>query len=275
MFGYVVVNKPELKFREFDKYRTYYCGLCNSLQNICGAKGQLSLSYDMTFLAMLLDCLYEPKAEEIEKRCIVHPMKKQKLRKNEMIEYVAKMNLLLTWYKCKDDYKDEKKIDRAFYAKLLTAQVDEITSDYERQNLVIKANMERLSELERANTTDIDLLSGCFGDLLGEIFAVKQDEWENCLRKIGFFMGRYIYILDAYDDLEHDRKKECFNPFLEKEKDEDFDEWVKQLLTLAAVEIAREFEKLPILQDVEILRNIIYAGIWTRYEQVRQKRMEA
>ena len=100
---------------------------------------------------------------------------------------------------------------------------------------------------------------------------LKADEWESYLRKIGFFMGKFIYILDAYDDLEHDRKKGCFNPFLLKEK-ENLEDWVKQLLMMAASEFAKEFEKLPIIEDVELLRNIIYSGVWTRYEYITKTR---
>ena len=80
--------------------------------------------------------------------------------------------------------------------------------------------------------------------------------------------------MDAYDDMEKDKKKGSFNPFLNKEKDAGFDEWVKQLLQMSAAEFAGEFEKLPILENVEILRNIIYSGVWTKYEETREKRKQ-
>ena len=60
MYGYIVMNKPELKIREYERYRAYYCGLCKSLKSDAGMRGQISLSYDMTFLALLLSALYEP-----------------------------------------------------------------------------------------------------------------------------------------------------------------------------------------------------------------------
>lgn len=274
MFGYVVVNKPEMKIKEFEKYRSYYCGLCKTLQSKCGIRGQFSLSYDMTFLAILLSGLYEPDSKEESQRCIVHPFTRQTVRRNEMLEYTADMTLLLTWYKCRDDFLDEKKAGKAIYGKLIEGQVKKLALQYERQECAVRENMEKLTDFEKAGNYNIDELSGCFGRLLAEIFVPYTDEWEKNLRKIGFYIGKFIYLLDAYDDLEQDKKKNCFNPLLEKEKDEMFDDWVKQLLTMAAVEFSREFEKLPIFEDVEILRNIIYSGIWTKYEEVRKKRMQ-
>lgn len=272
MFGYVVVNKPELKIREYYEYRGYYCGLCKALQEKSGARGQFSLTYDMTFLALMLSALYEPEESEALCRCIAHPLEKQRVKRNEMIAYVADMNLLLTWYKCKDDVQDEKKLSKALYGKSIEEKVMDIGILYPRQEQAVRENLDSLGALEREESSDIDALSGCFGRLLAEIFAVRQDEWEEGLRKIGFFMGRYIYIMDAYDDLEKDKKNGSFNPFLKKETETGFDDWVRQLLQMSAVKFAGEFERLPILENVEILRNIIYSGVWTKYEETREKR---
>ena len=110
MYGYVIVNKPELKFKEYDRYRSYYCGLCDILREQYGIRGQVSLSYDMTFLVILLTGLYEPQTAYLEKRCIIHPVAKHPVRKNEVTSYVADMNVLMAYYKCVDDWKDEKKV---------------------------------------------------------------------------------------------------------------------------------------------------------------------
>lgn len=275
MFGYVVVNKPELKIKDFDEYRSYYCGLCKALKGRAGTRGQMSLSYDMTFLAVLLSLLYELEETECESRCVIHPITKHRMKKNAMIDYVADMNLLLTWYKCKDDFADEKNVVRACYGTMINGPVKKIRDTYRRQTTQIEKYLAELLELEKDHNYDIDKLSGCFGHLLGEIFVVKQDEWEFYLRRIGFFVGKFVYIIDAYDDLEKDKKKGCFNPFVDKEKEADFDEWIKQLLLMIATEFAREFEKLPIVDNVDILRNIIYSGVWVRYEEIREKRKKA
>lgn len=273
MFGYVMVNKPELKIREMEEYRMYYCSLCRTLKEISGVKGQLSLSYDMTFLAVLLSGLYEPEETKECRRCMIRPFEKHTIIRNELISYVADMTLLLTWYKCRDDALDENSMGKAFYAQWIHKKVREISCRHIRQAEAVDKYMQELSTLEKERNCDIDRLSGCFGHLLGEIFAMKEDEWQNGLWRLGFYIGKFIYILDGYDDLERDRKKHCFNPFIDKADDSDFDEYVKCLLMMAATELAKEFEKLPVLKNAGILRNIIYSGIWTRYEQVREKRI--
>lgn len=272
MYGYVVMNKPEMKIREYDCYRSYYCGLCKSLKRTAGIRGQLALSYDMTFLALLLTALYEPDTGIRKERCVAHPVGKQCIRTNECVDYAADMSLLLAWYKCKDDYADEKKIGKGLYGGPITQKVCRIKKKYDRQSDVVKCNIEKLERLEKERVHDIDILSGCFGEILSEIFVMKQDEWEGYLRHLGFYLGKFIYILDAYDDLELDKKKKCFNPLLEKEAMECFDDWVKQLLIMAATEFAKAFEKLPIVEDVEILRNIIYSGVFFKYEGIRKAR---
>ena len=109
MFGYVTVNKPEIKFKDFDVYRSFYCGLCRELRERYGIPGQISLTYDMTFVVLLLSALYEPPTKKGTSRCVVHPLKPQPVRKNTVTEYCADMNVILTYYKCMDDWQDEHK----------------------------------------------------------------------------------------------------------------------------------------------------------------------
>ena len=123
MFGYVVINKPELKFKEFDIYRGYYCGLCRSLKKRYGIAGQMTLTYDMTFLAMLLTGLYEAEISEEKHRCIAHPMSRHLMLQSKYTDYVADMNIILAYYKALDDWKDEHNN----YKKHLTFQLQKFT----------------------------------------------------------------------------------------------------------------------------------------------------
>ena len=136
----------------------------------------------------------------------------------------------------------------------------------------IQKLLSELSEMEKSGEKDIDKMAGCFGKIMEEIFAWKQDVWEDTLRRMGFFLGKFIYLLDAYEDVYEDRGKGRYNPFTVKCDDPDFEEEVRTILTMMMAECSREFEKLPILDNVEILRNIIYSGVWYRYEAVNQKR---
>ena len=274
MFGYIVMNKPEIRFKDFDLYKSFYCGLCRELREKYGISGQLTLSYDMTFVIMLLSGLYEPRTFKGTTRCILHPVKKQTVRKNEITEYGADMNVLLTYYKCLDDWNDDRKYLKLGYAKLLEGKNDRLLKVYPQKAKLIVELLEELSSLEKAGETDIDRMSGVFGHIMEEILAYRQDEWEKSLRRLGFYLGKFIYILDAYDDVEEDAKNKDYNPFLKKYTMKGFDEEVCQILKMMMAETSREFEMLPIIKYGDILRNILYSGVWCRFEEVSKRRRE-
>lgn len=272
MFGYIIINKGDMKFKEFDVYHSYYCGLCRALKKRYGALGQISLTYDMTFLVMLLGSLYEPETEVGMTKCIAHPFEKNTTRRNIYTDYGADMNVLFSYYKCLDDWNDDKKLTRLAYSRLMKGAYSKIRSDYCEKVKRIDGLMREFAAEERRQTEDIDRISGLFGEVLGEIFAFKKDEWEESLRKIGFYLGKYIYLLDAYEDIEEDMKKNRYNPLKKKFDDPDFEEETKMILTMMMAGCSREFEKLPVIENAEILRNILYSGVWTRYEAVRENK---
>lgn len=275
MFGYVVMNKPEIKFKDFDLYRSFYCGLCRKLREKFGISGQISLTYDMTFVVILLSGLYEPQTKKGTTRCVIHPVRKQPVRKNEITEYAADINILLTYYKCMDDWTDEKKVLPRGYAALLESKNRKLKEKYPDKTKKIVSLLQELSSMEKQGERDIDKVSGCFGRIMEEIFVWKSDMWEPVLRKMGFYLGKFIYILDAYDDVEEDMKKGNYNPFSEKYKMKEFEEQVRQILLMMMAQTCREFEKLPIIKYADILRNILYSGVWCRFEAVSSQRKEA
>lgn len=272
MFGYVVMNKPEIKFKDFDLYRSFYCGLCRELRERYGITGQISLTYDMTFVILLLSGLYEPPGKKGTTRCVIHPVRKQPVRKNSITEYAADMNVFLAYYKCEDDWKDEKKLLSLLYGNLLRGREQKAEIRWRRKADTIISLLHELSKMEKAGEKDIDRVSGCFGKIMEEILAYQEDVWEPTLRRMGFYLGKFIYLMDAYDDVEEDIKKENYNPFSESYIIEGFDEQVRQMLILMMAEVCREFEKLPIIKYTDILRNILYSGVWCRFEAVSGKR---
>ena len=273
MFGYIVMNKPEIKFKDFDLYRSFYCGLCRELRERYGVTGQISLTYDMTFVILLLSGLYEPPTRKGTTRCVIHPVRKQPVRKNAVTEYAADMNVFLAYYKCEDDWKDERRLFRHAYGIMLNSKCKK-HSPYPQKAKRIAKLLQRISENEKEGVGDIDQMAGIFGEIMAEIFAYQQDEWEQTLRKCGFYLGKFIYLLDAYEDVEEDIRKNTYNPLKEKYRGEDFESSAGRLLTMMIAECSKCFEQLPILKNVEILRNILYSGVWYRYEMVREKRRQ-
>lgn len=272
MFGYIIINKAEMKFKEFDLYHAYYCGICRDLKRRYGAPGQISLSYDMTFLAMLLTGLYEPETKDGSCKCLVHPLERHATRNNIFTEYAADMNALFAYYKCRDDWADERKVGHLLYGKILEGRTERMKKLYREKLDRVGKLMQDFTETEENPDADIDVLAGLFGQVMAEIVAVRKDEWEENLKRLGFFLGKFIYLMDAYEDIENDMKKGTPNPLKKRYGTPDFEEECRTILTMMMSECCREFETLPILENVEILRNVLYSGVWCRYEAIREKR---
>ena len=274
MFGYVLINKEELKFKEYDVYKSYYCGLCQTLNNRSGRCAQFTLNYHMTILQLLLTGLYEPKTKLENFRCKIHPFKKSIKRRNEITDYIADMNLFLAYLNCIDDWEDEKKLSRKIYTIIVKNKVKKIKKQYPEKTAKLEAILKKSSEYEKKKEHDIDKISSYSGELMSELFLYKEDEWKQTLSRMGFFLGKYIYIIDAYEDIEKDLKKGNYNPFSEIYQNEGFDDFVNQILTMMISECASEFEELPIIEDVDILRNILYSGVWAKFQSIRNKRKQ-
>lgn len=274
MFGYVTICEPELKVKHLKKYKGYYCGLCRVLKEKYGFTGQMTLTYDMTFAIIFLSSLYEKIADVEMHRCKVHPLKKQMMLKNEITAYTADMNILLAYYHLDDDWRDEKKVSSLLYGSVLRGKVKKIIDKYPRQSRAIRNALEELSRYEKEESTDLDKTAGCFGKLMEELFVYREDVWEKNLRRFGFFLGKFIYLMDAYEDLAEDLKKGRYNPLKKLYEEEDYEERIRQILCMMIAESTSEFERLPCLADVDILRNILYDGVWNRYNKIQRKKNE-
>lgn len=272
MFGYVTVNKEELKIKEWNRYHAYYCGLCHALKETAGTKARMTVSYDMTFLAMLLDDLYDCEKQEGQRRCIVHPIGKQGFVRSDASAYAAKMNLLLCYDNLLDDWQDEHNVAALAGAAALRSARKKIASEYPRQAKAVENYIERLKSCEQDKETNLDVAAGLTGEMLGELFCWNEDEWSSDLRGLGFYLGKFIYLMDAYEDMEKDAKRENYNPFMLYQGEKSREEVAETCLNLMASRAAECLERLPLVENLEILRNILYAGIWGRFERIKGKR---
>lgn len=286
MFGYVVPNQKELKAGQLEEYRAWYCGLCRCLQKKYGVTGRLSLNYDMTFLGMLLSSLYEPEITRQEGNCIAHPFTRQGSYSDIYLEYAADMNILLTYYKCRDDWVDDHNFWKAGYGALLHGAGKKISGKYPQKAQKIQGCLERLTLAENQKSDNLDEVAGLFGEICGCLFVCQEDEWKEFLQRLGFFLGKFIYLMDAWEDWEEDQKKQNYNPLFSSgifKSDgtgyagpefcitEELEQRVYEILTMMIAEACRAFERLPIIKNVEILRNIMYSGVWCRYYQIKEK----
>lgn len=273
MFGYIYVNEQELKLKEYTAYRSFYCGLCRNLHQRYGRTAQMMLNYDLTFLAILLNGLYEPETVLEEHRCIPHPMKKHQMVCNDAVSYAADMSVLLSYQKLMDDWEDERKLTRRAAAGLLQSDYQKLREKYPRQAKSVEENIRLLREAEKADRKEIDYAAGLNGRYLAEIFVWKDDLWQDALRSMGFYMGKFIYLMDALEDMKKDKKHGNFNVFSDygpiwgTQKEQQ----IREILMSMMAEASRAFEQLPILEHVGIIRNILYSGVWTRYAAMKKQ----
>ena len=274
MFGYININQKIMTEENKNAYQSYYCGLCRKLKSDCGTKGQMLLTYDMTFLVVLLTGLYELSNEESEITCALHPTKKRTVWINEATQYAADMNLVLAYQNLIDDWKDDKAYTKKALAKMLDKDYTRIMSKYPRQVKALEDYMRRTEEVERSHESNLDVVAGLTGEMLGEIFCWKEDEWAEELRTLGFYMGKFIYLMDAYEDYDDDVHKNAYNPlvYVKGESAEELDTLLRLLLTSMMSECAKSFERLPILLHADILRNVLYSGVWSKYEYIQLKK---
>lgn len=301
MFGYITVNRGEMKLKDYETYHSYYCGLCHELKKGFGRAGQMTLSYDMTLLYVLLSGLYEPEETVTERACVLHPARKQPRCENEFAAYAAQMNVLLSYYDLMDDWQDEGSRSKLLAAKALGRRLPAITEAWPRQAKAVEDYVKALGRLEEAakasgqdlgrpgeagasgtlpgagtdmpDPDSLDAAAGLTGTMLGEIFCMKEDEWSASLRRFGFFLGKFIYLMDAWEDRTADAAKGAYNVWLRQGRDVSAEE-AAGILNLMMGECARCFEALPVLKNADIIRNIIYSGVWTAFEQLKKKNAE-
>lgn len=276
MFGYVRINKMDLTFREFDYYKGYYCGLCKYLKENHGEVSRLSLNYDITFLIVILTALYKLDSDITYERCIANPIKKKMRIVNEITEYAASMNILLSYYKLEDNLYDDNGIKDKLAYTLYKGKLKKAYEKYPQKAEYIKQQLGNLRELEKQESKSIDKVSNTFGNLMGEIFVYKKDEYEQNLRNIGFNLGKYIYILDAYEDLEEDSKKGRYNPFIDYiDKKEELKNKVDRLISMSLGMATKNIEQLNLEFNKSIIDNIIYSGVYLRYKSILEKGCES
>ena len=271
MFGFVNANIKELTKEERRRYGAVYCGICRGIRAASGQIGRLSLSYDMTFLTLLLMSLYEPEERGGANACMLHPIQKRPWVENEFVSYAADMNIALAYYNCMDDWSDDHSHSAKAMAAYLRASMPRIVSQYPRQCDAISRCIEQLQVLEAENCSNPDESANCFGQLMAQLLVYREDLWAPSLREMGVALGRFIYLADAAVDYRRDRRKGKYNPYLAMGMEEDWKTWDEYLI-LAMGRCTEYFEKLPLVQDKSILDNILYSGVWTSF---RRKGKEA
>lgn len=264
MFGYIGPEKGELKVRELGQYQAYYCGLCRAIGKRCGQAARLTLSYDCAFIAMLMDA-FSPCQGCEKHRCAYKPFKKEQMmaKPSAGLDFAADMNVLLSYYKLLDNWADEKQLFSAAGAGALHHAKQRAAKDNPALCAAIESGIATLSEIERENVAEPDAPADAFGNMVRECMrcAPLGEKDNKALLSLSYNIGKWIYLMDAWDDRKKDNKSGAYNPFLACDADA---KRAGFLLHYTLNEAIKAFDLLDIVSHKGVLENIIYEGCVNR-----------
>jgi hypothetical protein len=285
MLGYVTTEKQELKMREYEIYRGYYCGVCKSIGKRYGQIPRLTLSYDAAFLAMVLASLTEEPDLVTKEHCIIHPIKKNTAIRNDAIDYAADVMLILAWHKLQDDANDDKKVSAKAALTLLKPLYNKLRTTRGPLCDEIGDNLREMAQLEKIKSNNLDQVSETFAKILEAVFlsgpSNLDKDTQRVLSRLGYHLGKWIYLMDAWDDLEDNIKTGAYNPLIYRyeydraESVEAFQERIKSTcewhLLVCCGEMGKALDLLEIKKNNGIIENIVYLGLLRRTEKVLGK----
>lgn len=266
MFGYLTACTELLDEEQLRRYKASYCGLCRSLKERHGQLSRLTLTYDLTFLTLLFDSLYEPEQTQGEGACVAHPFSPRLWQRSESSDYAADMTVALAYLKCRDDWEDDSNPAALAEAAALKGAWRRVEARYPRQCRAMEEGVQALRKLEQVRDESPDRAAECFAALMGEIFVWKDDRWNGSLYRLGAALGRFLYIMDACMDLDSDTLYNRYNPF-RRFYGLDNAARFRDILRMLLADCVRELDRLPLVQDAGILQNIVCIGLWAEFNK--------
>ncbi len=279
MFGYVIPDKMNMYMKDYYHYRAHYCGLCKRIGQDCGQFMRLSTNYDLVFLDLLVHDILGLKSEYKNEPCILSPKKKSIAKGDEVTDRIVDVNTLLMYYKLLDDKLDSRKPNPV---KSL-ARVAVVSSKYKKAkkhlpelDSLFATEYGRLRDYEKANETSIDKLADPFANMLRQ--SIKQllgDKSTEAVENLMYFLGKWIYFIDAIDDLDKDNKKKEFNPLLVGYNYEGKDKFFADNFARLEFILMSSYNKMyECFQQIELtinegpLTNIVWYGILMRSKEI-------
>lgn len=275
MFGYIRPLEPQLRVCELDSYKAVYCGICRGLSRRFGPLARMTLSYDFTFVAMLYAALQDEPPVFSLQRCPLHPLRrKPHLEYSPAVEYACETAILLLHEKVRDNLSDSGALARvgwglaapwsAAVAKDAAAHLQD-AARYAHEMTDAQWAVEALGDKASVDAC-CDPTATALGGILAGIGGNEQQR--RILGRLGYMLGRFVYLCDAVDDYDKDLRHNAFNPL---HAHPDFEAHAA-MLRLTQAEIGNAYALLNPLHFKEILDNIICLGLPAQARRLIERR---
>lgn len=281
MFGYVLPNVANLRIYENEIYKAAYCGLCKQIKKNFGFFSRLNLSYDMVFFSIFCISYSNEKIEFEKKFCKLHPFKKRVCIKNcSSLKKAAFVGTILFYYKVKDNFLDCNGFKKFFswvLLKFFKRKFETAAKAEKEVAKIVSSFVKNQAKVEKKQHMSLDFYCHPTANCLGQIFKqlFKKPEDGKLLYRIGYMLGKFIYLMDALDDIEKDFKNKNFNPIAASCENFKLTETAflntTQLINFSIAQLAEAFEKLKIKNNYYIIQNVIYLGLKTSKNNIIKK----
>lgn len=273
MFGYVRIDKPEMKVKEYEAYRGLYCSLCKAMGRNFGVLSRLTLSYDITFLVLIRLSFSAVVPDFRQGRCPFNPAKKCNYCKNADNEllYAAAVSMMMFYFKVRDNIADGSFFKKILmylllpYAYIKYKKAKKLFPDVA---MMIEENMQRQSEKEKSFTKSTDEAAHETADALGKIIAYNLDDESKNIYKTGYGVGKWVYLCDAADDIKKDVARDNYNVFALKYNintdsidNSSVIEEIEYTLNMSCAYACEGFENINNKTLIPIIENIMYNGM--------------
>ena len=276
MFGYLKTDLPYVYMKDTVLYKAIYCGLCKSIGKTCGQRARLVLNYDLTFLSLIAHNLLDKDVKIEKERCVIHHIRKRPIAKPTDL---SERNVILAYYKLLDGIIDKEggKLKKAFLkkaykkAKKLETKLDEI----------VKRQYDELLKYEKTGGDSIDVSADSFGNMMKEISKELLGESATVIvERLFYAIGKWIYLIDALDDFDKDKKKKCFNVFVNMFKDacdketlvKNHEKELSSVFGGVACEIAELSENLEYKFNADLIKNVLTRGIFAETKRIMENK---
>ncbi len=214
MFGYVRADTPYLYIKDDNLYRAMYCGVCKGIAEVCGHRARMGLSYDVTFLSVILHNIKGEDVKIEKSHCLTHCIRSRLMANvDELTRMLGALNTELVYYKYTDDIMDgDKGRGKRLWFKKGHKRV---LKKYPEIARIVKENMAAQERLEKEGDAGLDRSADATANMLADFSDyVLGEKRTDYTRNLFYAVGKWIYLIDALDDYDKDLKKEAYNPFL-------------------------------------------------------------